>query len=435
MIRVIRGGALAALIVTVAGCGSEPQLAAVDDTQFAVFSDPHLLDTAALGASGPDFEAYLADDRKMLAQSEELLDAALADLQQRHLDFVLVSGDLTKDGERVNHQKMAAKLARLSEAGTRVYVVPGNHDVENPDARSFLTTPATPVPSVTPAEFAELYADAGYRGALARDPASLSYLAEPVPGLWLLAIDSCEYEQNQALGRPVTAGKIRPATMEWILARLNDAKAQRKQVIGMMHHGVVEHYQGQASQFSEYLLEDYQAIGKTLADAGLSVVFTGHFHANDVSTADFGTAKLTDVETGSLVTAPAPYRLVDAKLEAHSLAITTRHVTSIPSRPNDFVTFENAFLMEGLRRLTVAQLTQAPYGLDAVTAGQVAPLIAGGLAAHYGGDETLTDPASEQAIAVMTQSTDPLTRMLGASVASLWTDLAPADNDVVLQLR
>lgn len=41
----------------------------------------------------------------------------------------------------------------------------------------------TPVASITPAEFKEIYKDFGYEEALATDPGSLSYVVEPVKGL------------------------------------------------------------------------------------------------------------------------------------------------------------------------------------------------------------------------------------------------------------
>jgi 3',5'-cyclic AMP phosphodiesterase CpdA len=59
----------------------------VTSARFAVLSDPHLHDAAALGASGPEFEAYVAQDRKMIAESAEILDAAVADLKAASLDF------------------------------------------------------------------------------------------------------------------------------------------------------------------------------------------------------------------------------------------------------------------------------------------------------------------------------------------------------------
>jgi hypothetical protein len=157
----------------------------------------------------------------------------------------------------------------------------------------------------------------------------------------------------------VTAGRLRPETQAWLLARLAEAKRKGKLAIGMMHHGLVPHFAGQAQQFSDYLLTDHAAVGKELADAGLRVVFTGHFHANDAVAEDFGTSTLHDVETGSLVTSPSPYRIVQVDVPARRLAITTRTVRAIPSHPTDFVSFAGDFLATGLSGIVQTQLTGA----------------------------------------------------------------------------
>jgi 3',5'-cyclic AMP phosphodiesterase CpdA len=408
----------------------------VKSAEFAVFSDPHLHDAAQLGASGPDFEAYLAQDRKMIAQSQELLDATLADLAATPLDFVLVSGDLTKDGERVNHELMARKLAALerTQRDLHVYVVPGNHDVWNPNAVSYLSSPPAPAEQVSPADFKRIYAAFGYREALAQDPASLSYLAEPRPGVWILAVDSAEYEDNHALNTPVTAGRLRPATQAWILEVLADAARDHKTVVAMMHHGVIEHYRGQASLFSEYLLADYPAAGKALADAGLRIVFTGHFHANDAVVADYGTSRLYDLETGSLVTPPSPYRVVHLDVKTRTYDVSTRHVTAIASHPTDFVAWSRQFLDEGMIGLTMYQLMHPPFSLDAATATALTPIVAGGMEAHYAGDEAAPAPVAAQ-IQAMIGSGDPQTMALGQAILGIWTDLPPADNEVSITVE
>ncbi len=309
-----------------------------------------------------------------------------------------------KDGEKVNHKLLAAKLAALQESGVRVFVLPGNHDVENPDAIDFRTSPPVPAARVTPREFARIYEEFGYEDAISRDPASLSYLAEPVPGLWLFALDSVRYEDNRSLGEPVTAGAIRPQTLAWATHWLGEARRRGKVAIGMMHHGLIEHFAGQSQQFPEYLVADRQTLGDALAAAGLHLVFTGHFHANDAVSRPTPWGTQYDVETGSLVTAPSPYRLVKADLSARRFGIATSRVTSIPSHPADFVPDSTGFLVSGLSGITMAQLTSPPFNLPPAVAAQIAPLVVGGFVAHYAGDEvapaavtlTVTLPAPER---------------------------------------
>lgn len=50
----------------------------------------------------------------------------------------------------------------LSEAGIEVAVIPGNHDINNPDARRYTADGTEKVESITADEFRDIYADFGY---------------------------------------------------------------------------------------------------------------------------------------------------------------------------------------------------------------------------------------------------------------------------------
>jgi 5'-nucleotidase len=410
-----------------------PTAAPATIAKFATFSDPHLYDATNLGTATPEFAMYLAQDRKMIAESGEILTSVIDDLKTRPLDFVLVPGDLTKDGELLDHQLMAAKLGELKAAGKKVFVIPGNHDINNPHAMSFLSSPPTPVATVTPAEFKQIYADFGFTAALYKDPNSLSYIAEPVPGVWLFALDSVQYGNNIALNSPVTAGTLSAATQGWLVDHLNAAKALGKKVIGMQHHGLLEHFTGQSLSFPEYVLQDWQNVSKKVSDNGLNVVFTGHYHANDVTLKDFSTSVLHDVETGSLVTSPSPYRIVDFDITNKTLAITTSTVASIASHPTDFPVYAKNYLQSGMTGIVGYQLSHPPYNLSGPTLAYITSLVVPAFMAHYAGDET-PGAVTQATYMGMMGSADPVTVGLGQSLYSLWTDLAPADNKVTFTI-
>ena len=122
---------------------------AFPDVRFAVFSDVHLYDVS-LGTEGKAFQSYIAGDRKLLVESEEILRAAIQTVKGLHVSFLLVSGDLTKDGERKDHELCVKYLDTLKDSGIAVYVVPGNHDILNPRALSYSDSGARRVPNVTP---------------------------------------------------------------------------------------------------------------------------------------------------------------------------------------------------------------------------------------------------------------------------------------------
>ena len=63
-----------------------------------------------------------------------------------------------------------------------------------------------------------------------------------------------------------------------------------------------------------YLVSDCERIAQEYADAGMSVVFTGHMHAVDIAamTTKAGNT-FYDIETGSALTYPCPVRFVDLR--------------------------------------------------------------------------------------------------------------------------
>ncbi len=404
---------------------------------FAVFSDPHYYD-AALGTSGEAFETYLAGDRKMLRESPAILDAVLTAITaDKSLDFVLIPGDLTKDGELSSHQKFAEEIRELEKHGINVYVIPGNHDVNNPHAYAYADTEDIPTDTVSPETFAEIYGDFGYDEALYQDTDSLSYIAEPAPGLWLFALDSCRYDENLTLGKPVTSGRFSETTLNWIITNLEKAQIQGKKVMAMMHHGLLEHFTGQsqANPGSEYVIENWGTVSETLAKAGLSLVFTGHFHAQDITSetweSDGKTYTLTDVETGSLVTYPSPFRKVTRYLnDEYRIESENIREISYDTSPLSFPEYAEDYLESGLYDLAWYSLTlpadQGGYGIPAEQAQILAPMITDAFKAHYTGNE---NPSGEALAAISTflDSSDPTTLILGQTLYSLWTDLEPDD--------
>jgi DNA repair exonuclease SbcCD nuclease subunit len=356
-------------------------------TNFVVFSDPHVYDPS-LGTKGAAFEAYLAADRKLLKESTEIMQAAIDAIKNEDADFVLVPGDMTKDGERSSHELVVKYLEQLEASGKQVYVIPGNHDINNGASVKYVGDTMERVPNITPEEFAEMYGDFGYKEALYRDTASLSYVAEPQPGLWLLALDSCRYAENVENKAPVTDGKFSTATMQWIEDMLEEAALENKAVIVMVHHGVVEHFVGQEQDYGDYLLDDYPAISKLFAEYNARLVFTGHFHAQDITEAQWTNPDkfVFDIETGSLVTYPSPYRIVNIS-SSQQADIETKHIESIPSHPDDFQEFARAYALSGIEGIAVHAIMG--YKVKRAEAEKLAAQVAQAFLAHYAGDENL----------------------------------------------
>ncbi len=64
----------------------------------------------------------------------------------------------------------------------------------------------------------------GYGAAIAQDPDSLSYVAEPVQGLRILALDSNRYKENPPGHHPIAGGAFSEQTLAWIQTQLITAQ-------------------------------------------------------------------------------------------------------------------------------------------------------------------------------------------------------------------
>lgn len=289
--------------------------------KIGVMSDTHYFSESLYGA-GEDFTTAMNSDRKMLKESGAIIDSTLREMVKDKPDVVMISGDLTKDGEETNHRELAEKLeeAQKKLPDTKFYVINGNHDINNPNGKDFSSGSAQDADTTTVEEFREIYKDFGYGKDTEQykpdgiDAGSLSYVAHPADGYTLIAVDSCKYSADQtASGQDIqeTGGVIGEDLLNWISKEAQKAKENGDVVMVLEHHGVVPHFSEEPVVMKDYLVDNYEVVQQTYADTGVSYVFTGHMHANDIAeyTSEKGN-KLYDIETGALVTYPSLFRSV-----------------------------------------------------------------------------------------------------------------------------
>lgn len=272
-----------------------------------------------------DYKTYVGGDPKMLAESGSIIDSALAMIKKDQPDLVLISGDLTKDGEKLGHQELAEKLQKIEdETDAEVFVINGNHDIYNyQDSCTFENGKKEQATTTTPADFKEIYANFGYNGEHdaqyytppeGKQAGGLSY-SVTVGDYVIIGIDSGRYSPDADTGMDtnehITAGRIDTSLLPWVKKQVENAIAAGKTPIGLMHHGLVPHFSKEAELLSEYVVDDWQEMATTLADAGMRYIFTGHMHANDIAeyTSVSGNT-IYDLETGSLAAYGSPVRTV-----------------------------------------------------------------------------------------------------------------------------
>ena len=296
--------------------------------RIAVMSDLHYLSPDMI-ADTEDFEHAFNSDRKLLKESSSVLHEMLERVRADKPDILLVSGDLTKDGEQECHAALAKQLQQLQQdvPGLKIYVINGNHDIRNYNAKNFNTADGKAVPATRtePEDFKRIYdfvySDptvlATFTPAEGNKAGGLSYVARPVEGLTVIAMDTCRYSSdNTSIGddEHETSGAISADLEKWVIEQTAAAKARGDLVIGLEHHGLVPHFDVQPTILPMYLVNGYERIAQEYADAGMSVVFTGHMHAVDIAamTTKAGNT-FYDIETGSALTYPCPVRFVDLR--------------------------------------------------------------------------------------------------------------------------
>lgn len=433
--------AFTTLIILITGCSehnlfTEPESvsalkSANAKLKIAVISDIHYMDHSLLPVApeeNVDFQALLFNSyNKMVEMSEPIFLETVAELKREKLDVLLVPGDMAFNGEMVNHQIVKAKLQELADAGTQVLVIPGNNDINSPDAMSFEGVGSTSVPNVTPGEFVSIYGDFGYNDALYRDINSLSYIFQLRDDLWILGIDACIY--TPAYKR---SGVVNPNTMIWIQEKMAEANENGITVLAMMHHGIAEHYAGQSTLIKGDVVNNFSAVSTSLMDAGIRFVFTGHSHANDIVEVAGDGKSIFDIETGSLITPSSPYRIVT--MNDNYLKIDTRRITKIDaSLPvgESFITYSDSYLAEHLDLFFRWYLVNV-FRLPSEMAETSLPCLRKSIMAQFAGDEKLLPPE--------VRKIDELTEMFPGNpvtpiINSFWTDLPPEDDSFHTKLK
>ena len=296
--------------------------------RIAVMSDLHYLSPDMI-ADTEDFEHALNSDRKLLKESSSVLHEMLERVRADKPDILLVSGDLTKDGEQECHAALAKQLQQLQQdvPGLKIYVINGNHDIRNYNAKNFNTADGKAVLATRtePEDFKRIYdfvysdptVIATFTPAEGNKAGGLSYVARPVEGLTVIAMDTCRYSSdNTSIGddEHETSGAISADLEKWVIEQTAAAKARGDLVIGLEHHGLVPHFDVQPTILPMYLVNGYERIAQEYADAGMSVVFTGHMHAVDIAAMTTAAGNtFYDIETGSALTYPCPVRFVDLR--------------------------------------------------------------------------------------------------------------------------
>lgn len=167
--------------------------------------------------------------------------------------------------------------------------------------------------------------------------ADSSYLVEPTPGLWLLAIDANVYQPKSGTdGNPQNAENFLGSSdagynkvithkahlLEWITDVVLRAQTQHKTLIAFSHFPMQEFYDGASADIAQLMGEQKFQLSripstntsKMLAETGLKIHVAGHMHINDTGVYRGDNGKvLFNIQAPSLAAYIPAYKILSIK--------------------------------------------------------------------------------------------------------------------------
>ncbi len=253
-------------------------------------TDLHYL-APALTDHGPFFTALTEEgDGKLMRYIEELTDAFLDEVREQQPEALILTGDLTFNGALLSHTALAEKLRALEGEGVPVYVLPGNHDLDNPGAAAFSGDGYSLVPSATAEDFRRIYADFGFDEALALDGDSLSYTAQLDDKTRLLMLDFNTVHDPCGVSEK---------TLRWVEQEFRKAQAEGMRVLAAGHQNLFR----QTVFTASYVIRGAEKLAALLQQYGVRLFLSGHLHCQHWRTEQ----GLTEIATGALSVSPCQY--------------------------------------------------------------------------------------------------------------------------------
>lgn len=323
----------------------------LEPVTIAVAADLHYL-SPALTDHGSAFQRVIENaDGKVMAYSEQLMEAFTQQIIAQAPDVLILAGDLTFNGERASHEALARKLRRIADAGVCVLAIPGNHDLENSMAVAFQGTGYQRTESISAEEFEAIYGEFGLMQASSRDSASLSYVTELSSGLWVLMMDA-----NQ----PDAPGRMKTETIQWAEQQLVRARESGARVLAVSHQSLLRH---NALLNDGFQMENAAALTALYQKYGVVCNLAGHLHIQHIASQP----NITEILTASLAAAPNPYGILtvtETGAEYHTVPVDVSTWAKVQGRNEDaLLRFENYaadFFYSTAYRQAMAELAQMP---------------------------------------------------------------------------
>lgn len=269
------------------------------ETYIAILSDTHIV--AESYFTSKELYEYYSEQDKMVHLSEAVVKSVADDIiKDKRIKTVFIPGDMTDYGDLASHKAAAKIFQKIADAGKQVFVINGNHDAhdnstfgERGDCNSFR----------------EIYANFGYKQALVKDSASLSYTADINNKYRLIAIDNDNYFNTDTGSYKE---EIDERLIAWCSGQIEQCRKDNKEPIVMAHKPFLNHFppivEGIIRGDSPNGGAAYNAFVDMLAENEVHYTITGHNHIQSITRADSDGFNFYDINTCSPIYFPCAYR-------------------------------------------------------------------------------------------------------------------------------
>ncbi|MGN0462590.1 MAG: metallophosphoesterase [Ruminococcus sp.] len=258
-----------------------------------VATDIHYLSSRINDKGNAFFDTVNNADGKLVQYCDEIFSAFGDEVIKSQPDVLILSGDLTFNGEKASHEDLIKKLNEIHSKGVQVLTIPGNHDIDSTSACGFKDDEYYQVDCITAEEYRKLYYDFGMKQAQSVDENSFSYLYKVNKDLYVLMLDTNTFGENF----------VQDESYQWIEEQLKMVKLRRAQVITVTHQNLFAH--NEQLSFG-YQLYDADELLETLNKYKVQCNLSGHIHMQHIKSDG-----VTEIATSSLLVSPVQYGVIN----------------------------------------------------------------------------------------------------------------------------
>lgn len=292
--------------------------------KFTIISDTHYC-SKKNWVDGNWYDFPPENSQLLMKYSEEIVKHTFNELcKNDNSNIILISGDLTNNGEITSHIEMRDALLQLKQNGKQVYVITATHDYNDGLMPAFgrdKNNNKVPVPELERDELLDYYGDFGYNDAISVHEESMSYVAQLADGYRLLAL-------NDDFGNPDCGYST--DCMKWIKEQVKKAHSEGQFIVAMTHHPVIAPSVLYKVIGAKDMLYQHEVIAEQFADMGISFILTGHSHIHNISSVKSKKGNIFyDISTGALTGYPPVYRDIEICPENKRIDVKSTFVDNV----------------------------------------------------------------------------------------------------------